>query len=347
MNPTIELDETILCENAVRWRRHAGVPVWPVLKNDGYGWGAVRLARALDGVAGGYFVADADEFEALRAATDLPIALLLACGPARLAGIVERGGIPTVASLDEIAAAIAFGRARGTPVRVRLGIRPAAGWSGIDAAEVDRYAAACAGDGLEVALWTHVTSPDRAPAQQRVLDDAAARFRALGATVAELDADATASAAAGRERARVRIGAGLFGARCGNAIAPLACAIAVRAPIVARHAPGAVTAAGYGDDPLPPGVSLLVGRCGYGDGFPRAPGRAGVVATGMQYTIAHDRGARIDGDALVLLDRDDDLDALAAAAGRLPHEIIVALGHGLKGGTGRPGPACGAAAGSS
>ena len=330
MNPTIALDDGIVRENVIRWRDHAAVPVWPVLKNDGYGWGAARLARALEDVAGGYFVADADEFEALRPMTSRPIALLLACGPKRLAGVVERGGIPTIASLDEVAAAIAFGASRGAPVLVRLGIRPAAGWSGIDAVDVPRYAAACVSPWLRVALWTHVTSSERAGAQRGALDDAVLQFRRRGVEIAGLDADATASAKAGEKRDLVRIGAGLFGARCGNGIAPLPCAISVRAPIVSRHAPGSIANAGYGDTPVPADAWLIVGRCGYGDGYPRAPGRMAVVATGMQYTIAYDPGARIDGNDLVLLDRGDDLDTLAASAGRLAHEIIVALGHGAR-----------------
>ncbi|MBV8581236.1 MAG: alanine racemase, partial [Candidatus Eremiobacteraeota bacterium] len=59
MGPAITLDGAALRANAAAFAA-LGAPVAAVLKNDGYGWGARRLARELDAVVESYVVADED-----------------------------------------------------------------------------------------------------------------------------------------------------------------------------------------------------------------------------------------------------------------------------------------------
>ncbi|MEA2690043.1 MAG: hypothetical protein QOD51_2650, partial [Candidatus Eremiobacteraeota bacterium] len=64
MEPAISLDGDTLRANVAAFAA-LGAPVAAVVKHDGYGWGARRLARELDGVVESYFVSDEDELAAL------------------------------------------------------------------------------------------------------------------------------------------------------------------------------------------------------------------------------------------------------------------------------------------
>ncbi|MGH7716576.1 MAG: alanine racemase, partial [Vulcanimicrobiaceae bacterium] len=130
MHPRIELDEDAMRRNARRWREHAGVPVWAVVKADGYGWGAARLMRVLEEDVAGFFLADADEARAARGRTRRPIALLAEAAVDQTAALLDEGVIPNVASLKTLAGAAGWASGRGRSARIRVGIVPAAGWSG-------------------------------------------------------------------------------------------------------------------------------------------------------------------------------------------------------------------------
>jgi alanine racemase len=77
------------------------------------------------------------------------------------------------------------------------------------------------------------------------------------------------------------------------------------------------------------GETIAMARCGYADGLPKGvAGTDDILSVGMQYVTARLRA--IDGvaqEALVLLDRSSDLDAFAARAGCLPHEIVTSFGN--------------------
>lgn len=322
MRPRIGLDGDALRANAAAFAA-LGAPVAAVVKHDGYGWGARRLARELDAVVESYVVADDEELAALRPATRKPVRLLADAPPGRLGRVLDLGGIPNVCSREALAEAGAQAARRGG-LTVRIGILDAAGWSAIRPQDAPAFAAAAAaaGPGLAVELWTHVTSAARAGA---ILDEflAAVRaFEAAGVRVVATDAASTASARRGLAFDRLRIGVGLFGSRQGSSV-DNRCALRVVAPVVRRFGPGETGWAGYGDVAVGPNRSVAVLRCGYGDGFPRAlADGADILAVGMQYTarVSHD-GA----DARVLIGSADDVDELAARAGVSPHELVVGL----------------------
>ncbi|MEA2720609.1 MAG: alanine racemase [Candidatus Eremiobacteraeota bacterium] len=320
MEPAISLDGDTLRANVAAFAA-LGAPVAAVVKHDGYGWGARRLARELDGVVESYFVSDEDELAALRPATAKPVRLLTDAPPGRLGRVLDLNGIPNVASRASLAEAAGEAARRGG-LTVRIGILDAAGWSSIRPQEAPAFAAAVAGTGLAVELWTHVTSVARAGAILDGFVAATRAFEAAGVRVASTDAAGTASARRGLAFDRLRVGVGLFGSRLGSSV-DNACALRVVAPVVRQLGPGEVAWAGYGDTAVAANRSVAVLRCGYGDGFPKAlADGADILSIGMQYTA---RVMRDGLDVRALIGGGDDLDGLAARAGISSHELVVGL----------------------
>ncbi|MGH7330283.1 MAG: alanine racemase, partial [Polyangiaceae bacterium] len=275
--------------NARRWREHSRVPVWAVVKANGYGWGARSLIRLLEDEVEGFFVADADEARAARAVTARPIALLAASGPEETIELLDAHMVPNVASLEALAAADRWARAHGTRARIRVGIVPAAGWSGLLEDAVESFAEAAGQAAVDVVLWTHLTAADLWSAQQERFDAARARFTAAGASIVGTDvAGSFVSAHEGRSVDRlVRIGIGLFcasGARAEDL--KLECAIRISAPVTAVLRSDAVRSAGYRGEERIALPWLAVVRCGYSDGLPaRLAGTNNIVSIGMQYAV--------------------------------------------------------------
>jgi alanine racemase len=320
VRPHITLDGAALRANAAAFAA-LGAPVAAVVKHDGYGWGARRLARELDAVVESYVVADDDELAALRPATRKPVRLLLDAPAGRLGRVLDLGGIPNVSSRAALAEAVAAGAVRG-PLTVRVGVLDAAGWGTIPPGDAPAFAQALAGTGLAVEMWTHLTSPARSGAILDAFMAARRAFQAAGVPVVAADVASTASARRGLAFDRLRIGVGLFGARLGASV-DTRCALRVRAPLVRRFAPGEAGWAGYGDTRVAPDVPVVVLRCGYGDGFPKnlADGDD-ILSVGMQYTA---RAAREGADPLELIGGGDDVDTLAARSGIIPHQLVVGL----------------------
>jgi len=321
MRPRIQLVGSILRAN-VRAYAALGSPVAAVVKNDGYGWGAARIAREVDDSVESYVVADGVEFWALSMHTHRPIRLLEAADPATIAALCAHGGVPNVTTREAVAAAAAFAAAANRRVTVRVGIIDVAGWSGIPARDAGAFAALCAGHDLRVELWTHITSAARADEAANAFESAIVVFRNAAVDFAGTDSASTAWASSARRGDRLRIGAGMFGARLGANVATT-CAIRVDAPVVQWFAPGSVRWAGYGDLPVPAHRGVAVLRCGYGDGYPKElAGADDILSVGMQYTTRFaDHAAR----EYALIDERSNLDELADRVGLGPHEFIVGL----------------------
>lgn len=325
MRPVYRLDLDIVARNAEAWAAHAGVPIRAVVKCDGYNWGAPRLARALAAHCEAFCVADADELAELRPHAALPIVVLGAVGPERLADVLDAGGIPTVDTRDELAIASEWAATRERALTVRVGVLPAAGWSGLTLEALAAFAPALADEDVRVELWTHLTDPARAVEQSARLQEAAALLRREGVDVVRVESAATFSAAdgsAGGESAR--IGVGLFGATGGTPVPGVTCAISLEATIVRAETFPAGAFVGYGTRALDAETRIASVRCGYGDGFPRQNGGR-VLAVGMQYALlrAEDEEA---GATVRMIDAKTDLDALAARSGRSVHEMVASLG---------------------
>lgn len=327
MLPRIELIDDVVRANARRWREHSGAGVWAVVKANGYGWGAARIVRAVDSQVEGFFVADADEAREIRAATKRPIAILAAGGPQETVAILRDGAIPNVASLDALAAADAWARERGAPARIRVGIVPAAGWSGLLEDAIDPFARAAGAARVEIELYTHLTAPELWESQRARFEAARRRFQDAGAVIVGTDVASTlASAREGRSGENlVRIGIGLFGASLGGP--RLECAIRIDATVTDVLPSHAVASTGYRGAERITAPWLAVVRCGYSDGLPtRLAGTGIILSIGMQYAVLARNAPETVGQTIRLLDTSTDLGMLLENTGISPHEFVVGLG---------------------
>ncbi len=324
--PRIELDGQALRANAAAWRARAGAELRAVIKADGYGWGLARMIDAVDPAVDGYLVADIAEFERARGYTQRPIATLADVAADDVRVVLEREGIPSLAEAAAFGAAGGWALAHGRRARVRLGVRNAASWGGVDPDAVAVLARVIATLPLDVEVWTHLTDPSLAAAQRERFEKAVAALRRAGVSVVATDVASTVPLAEGADGAGVRLGIGLFGFRFGAPLPAVASALRVRADIV-RVVPAAGQLMSYGTALAPEGGWLVVVRCGYADGLPRVAERGlGILAVGMQYAVVH-RSLPPEERSLALIDETTDLDRLAAAARCGPHELVVRLGH--------------------
>lgn len=329
MQPDLSLDLEIVKSNAQAWRAFAGVPLFAVVKGDGYGWGYAPLVRALADVAGGYCVSDAEELRELRKYTQAPAIILGAVEPDRLAKAYRDGAQPSIGTPTELEIARNVFAQLGKPLRVRVGVRPAAAWTGLSLEDVRTFAPALARAGALVQLWTHVTDFEDRRAQMETFRAAIAAMEAAGVRLEGTDAASTFPLAAdGPQGSLVRVGVGLFGSTGGFRVPGIRCALRVNAPVIRIERHSAGTRLGYGGTMLPDGETVATARCGYADGLPKSlAGADDILSVGMQYVTV--RASRLDPERgqLVLLDGEADLDAFAARSARLPHEIVTGFGN--------------------
>jgi alanine racemase len=330
MKPAIGLDDRIVVENARAWKRFCAAPLYAVVKADGYGWGMQRMAQTLEDTADAFCVADADELWVLREFTHKRAIVLSTVSSDILADVLRANAAPTLERAQDIELAIRTLAGANMQPRLRLGLRPAAAWSGSDAQTLRELAPLLASSGVRVELWTHVTDRHNAAAQVAALGEAASSLRAAGVDIAAVDACNTYAASMGLcGGGAARIGVGLFGS--GSSRVPgVRCALSVRAPIVRLERHTAGTRLGYGGTMLGMEADVATARCGYADGFPNTPAvKDDILSVGMQYvTLSAPRG--MSREEVELLGDSTDLDDFAARAGRLPHEIVVAFGNGAR-----------------
>lgn len=334
MEPDLSLDLQTVAANARAWKAFAGVPLWPVVKAGGYGWGVARLVHALEDLAEGYCVADADELRELRKHSQKPVIILGSVEPADLAAVYRAGGQPSIGTPTELEVAQNIFRELGRPLRVRVGVRPAAAWTGLSVEGIREFAPALAQSGARVCLWTHFTSFEARQVQFETFRAGLDAMRAAGVQIEGTDVASTFPLAAGGAQGDlVRVGVGLYGATGGFRVPGVRCALRVSAPVIRLERHSAGTRLGYGGTMLVDGETVATARCGYADGVPKGlEGADDILSVGMQYVTV--RASRIDAAArqLVLLDAQSDLDEFASRSGRLPHEIVTAFGNRARAG---------------
>ncbi len=325
MRPKITLDTAILAANAQRWRDWcAPARLYAVVKADGYGWGLERVVPALEPHADAFCVADTEELRALRRYTD-KAAIVIGGAPLEELPYIYASG--AMASIDSEAELDAL---QGYPT-VRVGIAMAAGWSGLFGERIATFAAALAARRVSVSLWTHFTDMAALHDQAGAFLEAKRTFENAGVAISQCDAASTFPAAADNAIRfdAVRIGIGLFGASGGNRVSALQCAIRVDAPVVRLQEYKSGTRVGYGGTMLAVNEQLISARCGYADGIPQTLDRIDdIVSVGMQYITARKSRYNASSSSVCVIDETTDLDALAKKTGRLPHEIVCALGNG-------------------
>lgn len=301
---TIDLDA--VAGNVERIATAAGVAVCAVVKADGYGHGAVPVARAaLEAGASWLAVALVEEAAVLReAGVDAPILLLSEPPVASITAACDLSVTPTAYSARFLAVASRLGQERGSPIGVhvkadtgmaRVGI-PEHEWSTrLD--EITRL------DGIEVTgVQTHLAcadEPDDEPTSRQLV--AFERFRALAAERGldpRLVHAANTAAALRYPQARytmVRAGIGIYGLSpsphvdaADHRLTP-AMRLTTAVAYVKRVPAG--TAVSYGHRWRAPADGWLATvPIGYADGVPRSAGHGTTLPTvwlaGARRTVA-------------------------------------------------------------
>lgn len=129
----IELDFAALRHNARVARERGGCELIAIVKANGYGLGAARIAKALRGQARMFGVACLSEAAALRdAGLREPVLLLGSCLPEDRKAALELGATPCVSSLEEAIAWDALARrSRRGPLAVHVALDTGMGRIGI------------------------------------------------------------------------------------------------------------------------------------------------------------------------------------------------------------------------
>jgi alanine racemase len=344
----IDLDAVAANLAAIRAHLDPSVRIMAVVKADGYGHGAVPVARAaLRAGAEWLGVATVDEGLALRRARlAAPTLVFGPAAPEEIADAVT-GDLSLAIVSAETVPLLARG-AKRRPARVhlkvdtgmtRLGVAPA------DAATVVR-AAVRAGLHLE-GVFTHLATADEPGSE--VTRDQLTRFEAvlpgLRRGFPKLLVHAANSAGAvllPRSRyGMVRIGLAMYGVspepvRERVALRPV---MRLRSRIVrtVRAQPGTAVSYGATYRVLRP-TTIATVACGYADGYPRLAGLNGEVTLGgdrvhiagrvcMDYLMvdAGDRPVQ-PGDAVELFGEGVSADEVAAWAHTISYEVICGVG---------------------
>ncbi len=160
----VEVDLAAIIGNARTVRAVTGTDVVAVVKADGYGHGAVAVARALTAAraVAGFGVSLVEEGVALRDAGVM--APVLVMGPSQHGGeddMVMAGLTPVIASAEELAALASVARRRGRTIDAHLKVDTGMGRLGVAEAEAPGIAAEAGRAGIAiVGLMTHFACAD-------------------------------------------------------------------------------------------------------------------------------------------------------------------------------------------
>jgi alanine racemase len=160
----VEVDLAAIIGNARTVRAVTGADVVAVVKADGYGHGAVAVARALTEAraVAGFGVSLVEEGVALRDAGVM--APVLVMGPSQHGGeddMVMAGLTPVIASAEELAALAAVARRRGRTIDAHLKVDTGMGRLGVAEPEAPGLAAEASRAGIAiVGLMTHFACAD-------------------------------------------------------------------------------------------------------------------------------------------------------------------------------------------
>jgi alanine racemase len=332
----VEVDLGAIVGNARTVRALTNADVFAVVKADGYGHGAVAVARALAAAraVAGFGVSLVEEGVTLRDAG--VIAPVLVMGPSQHGGeddMVMAGLTPVIACAEDLAALIAVARRRARTIDAHLKVDTGMGRLGVPIADAAQLAADAARAGISiVGLMTHLACADTDDPgdPQSMTCDQLRRFgevdRAVTAAGAPLRVRhaANSSGALLFPEARldlVRTGIAIYGNGRWPAAAELAgprrSAMRLVTEVAQLRTVAEGTSVGYGATWRAARTSrVAVLPVGYADGLPRrATGRAfaaihgrrvplvGVISMDIAVADVTDLPEVAVGDAAVLLGR--------------------------------------------
>lgn len=356
---TLDLDR-LAANLRLLTRQAGGTAVWPVIKGDAYGHGALAVGRHLERLGCRTLcVADVHEAAALLdAGLRATFVTLSPTLPRHAEALVAYGCEPVVCTREMVDALDRAARRRERRVRVHLAVETGMGRVGIPPADVPGFLEHCAGlPGVRVVgLMSHfarANEVDKASARQQL-----ERFRTL---IATLDGApglichmANSAAVLDLPEARfdaVRPGIALYGL-CPSweiadpAVHELRPALEWSARIVLLKEVPAGTGLSYGHDFITERPSLIATvPVGYADGLRRAlSGRMEMIVRGVRcpqvgritmdlslLDVTALRGRVAVGDEVVILGERDGVtqtaDDLAATLGTINYEIVSAISH--------------------
>jgi alanine racemase len=334
------VDLSALRANARTVMARSGARLLPMVKANGYGLGAVRVARALDALdPWGFGVATASEGAELRAAgIGRPVVVFTPFIPAWREACLAAGLTPVVGDAEALSAWTPTGRPFHVEIDTGMG-RAGVRWDDVESLEAVRAAlrsgAACQG------VFTHFHSADTDPtACERQWQ----RFRAVVSSLPTRPAlvhganSAAALSGPGYAGDLVRPGIFLYGGAAGASPLPAPVA-ALRARVVAVRRIAAGDSVSYGATwQAPRATTIATLGIGYADGVLRALSNRGAVELAggvrpivgrvtMDMTMLDLGDAPVaGGDVGTLFGGRVTLDAQADAAGTIAYELLTALG---------------------
>lgn len=330
-----EVDLAAVVANARTVARVSGARLLPMVKANGYGVGAVPVARALTAVdPWGFGVATPGEGAELRqAGVDRPILVFTPLSIATVEPCLAHGLTPVIGDPEALVA----WRARG-PAAFHVEVDTGMSRAGFRWSDVASWREVVAGEGLE-GIFTHFHSADEAPeslgVQWRRFCDVLALLPGRPALV-----HAANSAAALRGPAYaadlVRPGIFLYGGSAGGLVPEPV--VRLEARVVALRTVGAGETVSYGATwtaAAPTRVATL--GIGYADGLHRALSGRGQVELGgrltsilgrvtMDFTMVAADATTELGDVATVFGGLVPLDEQAQLAGTIAYELLTALG---------------------
>jgi len=356
----VEVDLAAIVANARTVRAVTGTDVVAVVKADGYGHGAVAVARALTAAraAAGFGVSLVEEGVALRdAGVTAPV---LVMGPSQHGGeddMVMAGLTPVIGSAEDLTALAAVARRRGRTIDAHLKVDTGMGRLGVAEADAPALAVDAARAGIAiVGLMTHFACADSDdPAEpESMTRDQLRRFRDVDRAVTAAGAPlrvrhaANSSGALLFPEARldlVRTGIAIYGhGRWPDGGAPRQPGMRLVTEVAQLRTIAVGASVGYGASWRAERTSrVAVLPLGYADGLPRrASGRAsaairghrvplvGVISMDIAIADVTDVPEIAVGDVAVLLGRASGGASIAVAeygawAGLSEYEVICGM----------------------
>ena len=347
----VDVDLRALVGNARTLVGLTGTRLLPMVKANGYGLGAVAVARALESLdPWGYGVASVEEGAALRAAgIARPVLVVSPLLPDAIDAHLAHDLRPTIGDLAALAAWCG-GSARPFHVEIDTGMSRA-GFRWDDAQALVAAAALLReAEGWE-GLFTHFHSADTDPASLAVQwERLEGVLAAMPRRPALVHAANSGAALQGRRFAGdlIRPGIFLYGGAAGAAAPAPKPVATLRTRVVAVRAVGTGETVSYGATwraPHPTTIATLA--LGYADGFLRAAREeAGNLAAALPTRVVELNGALapvvgrvtmdmtmvdvgegrpVPGDVATIYGGRVSLDQQAAAAGTIAYELLTAL----------------------
>lgn len=338
----VDVDPGAVVANARQVAEVSGARLMPMVKANGYGLGAVPLARALEALdPWGYGVASVEEGAELRSAgIGRPVVVFTPLVPEWIGGMLRHDLRPVIGDAATLDQWIAAAGERPFHVGVDTGMARA-GVTFDDRASLAALSERLRGSAGYEGVCSHFHSADADPGSMTEQHERfVAAIAALGSRPPLVHTANSAAALRGRQFAGelVRPGIFLYGGKAGAGLPAPRPAAALRARVVSVREIPAGASVSYGATWRAAGpASIATLAIGYADGLPRSLSNrgkaeiAGVLVpirgrVTMDMTLVETSGRVRLGETATLFGGRVTLDEQAALAGTISYELLTSLG---------------------